>query len=118
MSLDYSVLTSSLSQALCLPVTLVCSLSLISVSLHSLSLPPDHLLQVQDMLSSVTYRMRKPSTSESTAENMMMYTLQDHPVGSDTGSSKNTEPGPEIGTSFHSSKLTWSALWSAICHDI
>jgi hypothetical protein len=61
------------------------------------------------MLSSVTYRMRKPSTAESTAENMM-YALQDHPVGSDTGSSKNTEPGPEIGTTFHSSKLTWSAL--------
>ena len=53
------------------------------------------------MLSSVTYRMRKSSTAESTAENIM-YSLQEHPVGSDTGSSKNTEPGPEIGMTFYS----------------
>ena len=56
------------------------------------------------MLSSVTYRMRISSTAEATAENMM-YTLQEHPVGSDTGSSKNTEPGPEIGVTFYSIKI-------------
>ena len=54
------------------------------------------------MLSSVTYRMRISSTADTTAENMM-YALQEqeHPVGSDTGSSKNTEPGPEIGMTFY-----------------
>lgn len=56
------------------------------------------------MLSSVTYRMRISSTAETTAENMI-YALQEHPVGSDTGSSKNTEPGPEIGMTFYSIKI-------------
>jgi hypothetical protein len=49
------------------------------------------------MLSAITYRMRIPSIAVSATDNST-YVSEDTSVGSDTGSSRNSEPGPEIGT--------------------
>jgi hypothetical protein len=72
------------------------------------------------MLSAITYRMRIPPIAVSTPDNST-YVSEETSVGSDTGSSRNSEPGPEIGTvcqpaivdqSYTQCSILPFALWS------